>query len=145
MSEPAMKMTPFQRWYAREENRKQLSDLRKKKYRENADYRQKALDNAAKHRGKVREAVPRRPDEYAYNHSEVAKRIGVSTSVLRVWRERRYYPDPYSHNGRLYFTLEQVALLEGLAKFFAEQGRRLKPQAISTLENLVNYVHANWQ
>jgi hypothetical protein len=94
--------------------------------------------------GRCATCGPARPAEYAYTNTHVAERIGVSTTTLRLWRQRRYYPQPFMHRGRIYFTLEQTALLEGLAKFFADKGRRLKPEDLVTLENLVNYIHANW-
>jgi hypothetical protein len=144
MTDVAEKLTPFQKWYAKEDNKLKLADARKKRYRDDPTYRTKALQNAATQRAKVRDLKDQRPAHYSYPNTEVVRRVGISVATLRLWRDRRYYPQPFAHRGRIYFTLEQVALLEGLAKFFRDKGRRLKPEDLVTLENLVNYIHANW-
>lgn len=129
--------TAFGRWY--EQNKTDLAARRRKRYKEDPEYRQKAKDNANRSRRRVIEGEP--PEQYQYTFDDVAVELGVSVYTLRDWRRRGYFPEPFRHNQRLYFSSAQLALLHDLKEFLSGGGAR-RPD---DLEVMKNTVFMNWE
>ncbi|MBV9342704.1 MAG: MerR family transcriptional regulator [Acidobacteria bacterium] len=49
--------------------------------------------------------------------AEAAERIGIGISTLHEWRRKKLFPEPKHHNRGLWFTDNQVSLLEELKEF----------------------------
>lgn len=129
----------YEKWY--QDNKASLSERRKKKYAEDKEYRQKAVQAARDYRAS--KGAPK-PDSYSLTFGDMAEALGVTLWTLRQWKEKNYYPSPLSHGGRLWFTEGQAGLLFKIAEFFKMHGPRVSGSAKSSLEDVTNLVYANW-
>jgi hypothetical protein len=104
--------TAFKRWY--DKNKRVLSEKRKARYRNDPEYRAKALENRKRQIArtpKVRDALPK---SYKYNLVGVSEWLNVSIWRLRDWRSKGYFPEPYKHGHELWFTDHQALMLSDL-------------------------------
>ena len=113
------KKSKFAIWY--DENKEDLSAKRKKQYAEDAEYRQRAVENGRRNRRGER--IPQ-PAHAQISWSQAAKQIGIGLSTLREWRRYKYFPKPIRYNRGLWFSHKQVQLLKGLKEFFKKHGNR---------------------
>lgn len=130
----------YSRWYER--NKEALSEKRKKRYREDPEYRAACL--ARKARQTKAQSAPPVPEQYVMNFTSTAEELDVSLWKLRSWRERGYYPEPFNHTKGLYFTQEQVEAVASLRDFFEEHTGTLSKEEQQKLQNLTDLIHANW-
>ena len=130
-------MSDFKAWY--KANKDKVSEKRKKRYAEDAEYRERMKNNARKARGIS--AAFRKPDGYSMYLAQVAKYLEITEDVLQYWRKKDYYPEPFVFEGHVWFTSEQILWLDKLKDFFQENNSR---SARDTLEDLVSMIYANW-
>lgn len=134
--------TAYQRWY--EKNKDKLSEKRKKRYREDPEYRQGYLDRKAKQTEALR-AEPVDP-KYTHNFTEAAEALGVTLWTLRSWRSKDLIPEPHVHNKGLYFTTAQVGLLTRLRDFYKKVGKPVLTEAEQNeVEQISDLIRANWE
>jgi len=126
-------------WY--EANKDRLSEKRAKRYREDPEYRAKALARSRQQRETKKQPVT---DGHTLSFNDMATTLGITVWVLREWRRKNYFPEPYRREGRLWFKPEQTALLQTLQTFFQTHGIRVGEAKRSALENVVQLVYANW-
>lgn len=132
-------MNAFKRWYSK--NKKVVSAKKKLKYRNDAAYREAAL-NRSRSRRKDQKSVS---DNKSLSFGEVADTLGVSTVTLRAWRCKDYFPEPVRHGRRLVFSQDQLLLLISLKEMFESYGWSLKSiEAKNALQNKVSLIYANW-
>lgn len=126
-------------WYAK--NKARLSVKRAKRYKEDAQYRQAALD-----RSRAQREIKKVPvtDAHTVAFTEAAQALGITVWVLREWRRKDYFPEPYHRDGRLWFSPPQVQALQRLQEFFEEHGARVTDALRPQLENVVELIYSNW-
>jgi hypothetical protein len=132
----------FKRWY--EKNKQALAEKRKARYRNDPEYRAKALENRKKQIArtpKVRDALP---ESYKYNLVGMSEKLNVSIWRLRDWRGKDYFPEPYKHGRELWFTDHQALLLGDLGKFFQNHNGRITKTNEDELQELVGFIAVNW-
>ena len=83
----------YQRWY--EKNKEKSAEKRRKRYKEDPVYRQKAL--AARkaqiaNTPKVRDSLPK---QYVYTVSSLSEKLKVSDWKVREWKRKGYFPEPF--------------------------------------------------
>ena len=113
------KKSKFAIWY--DENKEDLSAKRKKQYAEDAEYRQRAVENSRRNRRGER--IPQ-PADAQISFSEAVKLLGIGLGTLRAWRLKKYFPEPTHCKGGLWFNQKQVELLKNLKEFFKKYGKR---------------------
>lgn len=135
--------TVFGRWYSR--NKSTLSERRREKYRNDADYREKAKKNSADYR-RAKSSAEKVPPEYTYTLAKAAEALSISMSRLRDWGQKGYYPSPKRIRGYLYFTDAQLNLIrQHLVGFFDRYGVRAARSQRQELDTTVALVFANWE
>ena len=129
-----------QKWY--EQHRGELSEKRKKRYDEDAEYRERAVE--ASRRRRRGERTPSVPADAPIPFAEGAKRVGMGNSTLREWRRKQLFPEPKHHNGRLWFSEHQLPLLKKLKDFFIIH--RMTPGKLQKelLKEVCASILANW-
>lgn len=138
----ATNSNPFKTWY--QKNKQSLSEKRKERYKNDPEYRAKALERRKAQIERTPKLRDSKPEIYAFSFNAVAEELGVSAWRLRNWRENSYYPEPYKHGRELWFTQQQVYLLKDVVKFFDKHGSRLTKVAEEELQELVAFVAVNW-
>jgi hypothetical protein len=133
------KESAFAKWYAK--NKERLSDKRKKRYAEDPEYRQRALENSRRRR-RGESSLPTLP-EGLISFTEAAERIGVGLSTLHEWRREEYFPEPKQHNGCLWFSQKQVLLLKDLKD--RVYGKRRWYMKLDRFKEVIKYTFANWE
>ena len=131
----------FSKWYAKPENRAELSRRRKEKYQQDPDYRRKVIERSASRR--INERGPL-PEGFTYHMEQAAEQVGVTIWTLREWRKKNYFPEPPDYLGKLWFSQSQVNLLGQLREFFEVHGRRVGVRTKPMLEDLVSLIYSNW-
>src|SRR5262249_12071371 len=117
------KKSSFQRWY--QQNKARLSEKRKKQYRENAEYRERQVEETRKRRSGVQPPpTPPVPPDAPISLAQAAELVGVGISTLREWRRKNLFPEPKRHNRGLWFTEKQVELLKPIKEFFKKYKMR---------------------
>jgi len=108
----------FATWY--EKNGGDYNAKRRKRYAENAEYRDKMLAGTRSWRQKVR-ATKASADEgpIFYSIGEAAKKIGRDIQTIRAWEAKEYIPRTDDGRGYRSYTEGQVTLMTGLAEFLA--------------------------
>jgi hypothetical protein len=129
--------TAFGRWYAN--NKQALAERRRARYHNDPAYRARVKELA--NRNRKRAAPAEAPATHPHTFEDVSAQLEVSLYSLRDWRRRGYFPEPYRHNQRLYFSNTQVALLSELKIFLADGGAR-RPDDLETMKNTV---FMNWE
>lgn len=134
--------TDFDKWYNK--NKDKLSAKRKLRYQTDPEYRQKALDEAAKARalraaGKVKEKL----EGYPYSQLEAAAVLGVTAGTVREWMNKKYFPRPRLFKRRFVFSTLQVDLLEKLKSFLRERGTKTGVNS-PEFEDLKAFIAVNW-
>ena len=130
----------WEAWYAK--NKTRLSEKRAKRYREDAAYREAALQRSRQRKGK--KVVPLSTDHHSVSFNDAAQTLGVTVWVLREWRRKDYFPEPHRRDGRLWFTPLQVQWLRTIQEFFVQHGARVTNATRPKLEQVTNLVYANW-
>lgn len=134
--------TAFKTWY--QKNKQALSEKRKERYKNDPEYRAKALENRKRQIQRTPKLADSKPEAYSFGFTSVCEELGVSAWRLRNWRENSYYPQPHWHGGQMWFTQQQVYLLKDIVKFFDKHGARITKQAEEELQELVAFVAVNW-
>jgi MerR HTH family regulatory protein len=132
------KKSSYQKWY--EQNKQELSQKRKQRYSEDAEYRQRAVEGSRRYRRGER--TPPTPADAPISFTEAAERIGIGTSTLRDWRRKELFPEPVHHTWGLWFTENQVSLLTRIKELF--QVYRMHPSKKDRLKELRDFIRANW-
>lgn len=128
-------------WYAK--NKVRLSEKRAKRYREDAAYRAAAMERSRLQRdSKKPEPVSTDPHTVAF--TDAADNVGVTVWVLREWRRKNYFPEPYRREGRMWFSPQQVQLLHHLKHLFDTYGTRVTDAFRPELEAIVSLTYMNW-
>lgn len=138
-----MSESPFQRWYRI--NKQTFSEKRKERYKTDPEYRAKALENRKRQTQRTPKVSDTKPEVYSFGFMSVCQELEVSAWRLRNWGENSYYPQPYWHGGKMWFTQQQVYLLKQIATFFKKHGARITAQAKEELQELVAFVAVNWE
>lgn len=130
----------YSRWYER--NKEALSEKRKKRYREDPEYRAACLARKAlQTKEQTSEPVP---EQYVMNLTDTAEALDVSLWKLRSWREKGYYPEPYTHARGVYFTTAQFNAVASLRDFFDENAGVMTEDVSLKLQGLTDLIRANW-
>ncbi len=130
----------FRKWY--EPNRERLSQKRKKRYAEDPEYRQRALEASKRYRGGER-TLPKPPGA-PISFAQAAELTGIGVSTLHEWRRKKCFPEPKHHNRGLWFSEKQVLLLKNLKEFFRVNGRKPRHIKLDRLKEVVASVCADW-
>jgi hypothetical protein len=129
----------FRDWY--QQNKQQLSEKRKSRYAEDADYRQRVKEASKRNR----ESGPLPTPVGHLFFSQAADRLDITVARLREWRSKDYFPEPLQQNGRLWFSENQIGLLKELQQFFVLHGKRTwRTYKKQLLRELVEHIHASW-
>jgi MerR HTH family regulatory protein len=130
----------YQQWY--QQNKQRLSEKRKKLYADNPEYRERAMEASKRYRRGER-TLPI-PADTEISFAQAADRLGIGTSTLREWRRKKLFPEPKHHNRGLWFTENQVSLLNKLKDFFKVY--RMRPWKIKRdrLKELREFIGTNW-
>jgi hypothetical protein len=126
-------------WY--EKNKTRLAEKRAKRYREDPSYRKAALERSRHQRTIKKEPVT---DGHTVGFNDAAYELNVTVWVLREWRKKNYYPEPYHREGRLWFSPHQVQLLRQLQQFFDQHGSRVSDAIRTNLDDTVSLIYSNW-
>ena len=126
-------------WYAK--NKARLSEKRARRYREDSAYREAALERSRQQRESKKVPVT---SIYTVSFNDAAQELGVTVWVLREWRRKNYFPEPQHRDGRLWFSPDQVQLLQRVKQFFLQHGARLAEANRGALEDLTGFVYSNW-
>ena len=129
----------FQKWYA--ENKDRLATKRKKAYHDDPEYRKKALARSAEQRAKVR---GKRPPHHDVPFAAAAVLLEIPTTTLREWRRKHYFPEPYHHQSKMYFSIRQVSMLKAIRNYFAGNQSRPKHSERWRLLAIIEWVTKNW-
>src|SRR5438874_11423120 len=111
-----------QLWY--EANRQRISEERKKRYKEDSEYRERLVQAKRRRRNGEETSPPPPVPEGLISFQEAAKRLGKGASTLRQWRTKKYFPEPKLYNRAPWFTENQVVLLEKLKDSIKQYGKR---------------------
>jgi hypothetical protein len=130
----------YQAWYHK--NKQRLAAKRKKLYAENPEYRQRAVESSRRYRRGER--TPPTPPDAPISFAQAADRLGIGISTLHGWRRKKLFPEPKRHNGHLWFTEKQVSLLKSLKDFFQKYGMRPAKIKQKLLNELREFIGANW-
>jgi predicted DNA-binding transcriptional regulator AlpA len=125
-----------------EKNKQRLSEKRKKRYAEDSEYRQRALERSKRRRRG--ESILPNPADAQISFVQAAERTGISVSTLHEWRSKNYFPDPKLHNGRLWFSEKQVLLLKELKEVIRVYGKRRGKVKRDRLNEVIASIKANW-
>lgn len=115
------KQKAFSSWYER--NKESLKEKRAKKYREDPEYRQAALDRAAKQRASSPRQDVDKDQRFrsidgkqveVFRIGKVAEMIGKDEQTIRLWESRGVIPKPSAPGKHRYYTATQVGLLQEL-------------------------------
>ena len=137
--EPVKTGFQWSTWYA--QNKVRLSEKRAKRYAEDPEYREAALTRSRHQREIKKEPVT---DGYTVSFNDTARALDVSVWVLREWRRKSYFPEPFRREGRLWFKPAHIPLLQSLHTFFQEHGIRVGESKRRGLDETVQLVWANW-
>jgi len=129
----------WDQWYA--QNKERLAEKRAKRYAEDSAYREAALKRSREQRKKTKLPVE---DEYTVSFTEMARLLSITVWVLREWRRKSYFPEPYHRDGRLWFKPEHEGLLISLREYFDTNGVRVTDATRKGLEDVVSLVYSNW-
>src|SRR5438270_219129 len=124
------KESAYQKWYR--EHKQQLSQQRKQRYAEDAEYRKQRLEASRRYRRGER-TLPV-PADAPISLAQAAERIDIGTSTLREWRRKEVFkqklvPEAKYYKGRVWFTEKQVELLKPLKEFFRKY--KMRPPKIT--------------
>jgi hypothetical protein len=133
------KESSYSRWY--KGNKGSLSQKRKRRYADDAEYRERRLE-ASRRRRRGERSLRTPPDHAPISFVQAAERIGVSVSSLHSWRRQKLFPEPKHHNGRLWFDEKQVLLLKDLKDKVC--GKRRWYMKTDRFKEVIAYVHDNW-
>jgi hypothetical protein len=135
----------FRRWYER--NKDEFNSARKARYNSDPEYRQKVIEYArtSRQRAKVR---PKPPKKF-YSISETAERASTTSTAIRYWESKGFFPRPDTGTVRRY-TLHEAELVQF---FFTElprihllfQTKELShAQYDAELEAVANNIKKSW-
>lgn len=142
----------FSKWYAN--NKEKLAKARSDKYHSDPEYRQKALESAARYREKAsRDTEAVEPQHFrdidgvrreVFRIGAVAALIGRDEQTIRLWESRGVIPKPSAPGIHRYYTEHQVSLLKGLC---AELGsnRYDAPSVQEGLDRQRSIIFSNWK
>lgn len=122
----------FKDWYAK--NSERLSSARKKRYAEDPAFRDHVNARNRENRLKAKADQPPRREHYDYDMRSVAENLDVTVSSLRWWMTAGYYPRPYMHDGKFWFTAHQIDLLRPIADLFAVDTAAKHSQELEVLK-----------
>lgn len=116
----------YKDWY--EDNKRELSERRKKRYRQDPEYRKKARDNAKRYYNKKTGGGPKsrtiftQKGERYFSIGELSKRIGKSIQTIREYHRFGVIPISFSDNrGWRLYNESQVILMERIFRQFDEK------------------------
>jgi hypothetical protein len=135
------KESTYSLWY--KPNKERVSAKRKKRYAEDPEYRQCCLEASRRYRRGER-SLTGPPSNAPISFAQAAERIGRSRSALDEWRRKKLFPEPKRHNGRLWFTEQQVLLLMKLKEVIRMYGNRRGKVKQHQLNEAGKFIHANW-
>ena len=113
---PTQQKSAYQRWYER--NKEKVSERRRKRYRNDPEFRKKKLQYRKEQ--SMREKIARRkakPEKYVYTTEDVEQILNISNWKIRRWREEGLTPEPYTHFRKHWYTETQVELMGMLNDF----------------------------
>jgi len=133
------KSTNYSRWY--EKNREILSAKRAERYKNDPEYRAKALERSVNRRKSVEKSLC--PEGYAFNFQQLADYLDMSLWTLRDWRRKNFFPEPHRANGRSWFTEAQAEQLKKMRQLMKPKGPPTKERA-QQLQDLIDITYSNW-
>jgi hypothetical protein len=133
----------YRKWY--EQHKERISAKRKKRYSEDPEYRARAIEASRRRRsGEQAPPIPPVPPNAPISLEEAADRLGKGVSTLREWRRYKYFPEPTRHNRGLWFTEEQLNLVQELKERLDKYGKRRGPIKQARLREVRAFIGANW-
>lgn len=139
----------FQKWY-QSKGREAHSERRKKRYHEDAEYREQVLARNREVKEKIRVPLDGRIVRYIEGHKElvyrigqVSEKIGKSPAIIRDWEKLGLIPAPSVTEARRIYTEIQVGLMKSLADALNEaKGDSLLTAEVK--ENLRPIIYSRW-
>lgn len=121
----------FSKWYAK--NSKELNERRKKKYKADAELRERSKVRGREYRARlpkvavqtVATAIVNGQEVAVYRIGEVARRIKRYEKTIRNWEKNKVIPKPTIKSAHRFYTEHQIGLLGKLAEVLSEV--RYKP------------------
>lgn len=147
---PENTLSSFSKWY--EKNKKEFNRKRRENYRKDEDARLAIVERQREYRRN--NPTPRRDvpltkevsgrEQAVMRIGVVAKEVGRTDQVLRMWEKKGIIPKPSVTSTHRYYTLRQVELLKGLAEVMDEV--RYKPAIrADAIEKKSNEVFGLWE
>ena len=106
---PESSKSPFKTWY--EKNKLSYNARRAQRYKEDTEFRNRAIEQSATYRATLSGRVPRLVDGL-YTVTHVAKTLNVSSMTIRNWEVDGIIPKPTSEDRRRLYTHRQLQLLK---------------------------------
>jgi hypothetical protein len=131
----------YQKWYER--NRIAFNQRRRVRYANDADYRERVVNNTRKARS-TRQTSPQVSRTFLYI-GEAAKEIGRDVQTIRAWEYRGLIPRSVNTRGFRVYSTHQVQLLKELAEFLSTFVRGNEEQFKAQLEEVRNRLHNHWE
>jgi hypothetical protein len=133
----------YKKWY--EQHKEEIAAKRKKKYAENAEYREQRVEASRRYRRGERTTPGRAaPPDAPISFKQAAKQLGRKRSTLQGWCRLTYFPTPKLHKGAYWFTEHQVTLLEKLKECLDIHGKRRGYIDYARMKEVRAFVAANW-
>lgn len=138
-------MGTYKDWYHRPEVKSDISAKRKKRYREDAAYREGILKRSEDRRKekKIKAIISKVPDNFDHTLVEAAELVGMSPSTVREWISKGYTPKPAMYKRRFVFTLSQINLMGKIRDYLAVKGSKTGVHA-PEFEDLKAFIAVNW-
>lgn len=145
------KQQAFQSWYER--NKESMRQKRAEKYRNDPEYRQAALDRAAKQRASTPRTAAEKGQRFrvidgksveVFRIGAVAEMIGKDEQTIRLWESRGVIPAPSAPGKHRYYTATQVSLLKGLCSVLGDN-RYDAATCRDALADKSKEVYVNWR
>lgn len=135
--------TAFARWY--KNHKDSFNQKRRNRYQTDPEYKQRMIDAAKKTRQAKKKTTIPRPPHYTITQLQAAEELGVTIWTLQNWRRKSYFPAPFSDNEGVWFTENQIELLEILQNYYVQQSiKRLTEHQKNDIEQIAQHIHANW-
>lgn len=135
-------MTAFKKWYAKHGDT--LAQVRRERYKNDPEYRAKALLNSRKNREKRKQAQEPKPAAYSVSLTEAAESLDVDPSFLRAMPSKHWCPGFLLYGGRYWVTPHQVELLGTLCSMWNTFGRHKSEGQKKLFADLIALTFVNW-
>ena len=153
MNDETKKDTEYKDWY--EVKGDEYNKNRKKRYRDDPEYRQQCIDSAREYREKLGKGhVPNMTKEVIFNGelitvyliSYVMRMVGRSRSTILLWEKSGYIPKPTVQGKWRMYTFNQFNLIYLMSNFFYKYSDvRSSLTKTKEFNKLLSTIKDNWE